>query len=86
MRKSNFNEVTAKSIKVGDMVSVDPEWNRTTGETARRFTKFVRVRSVKHEHYCQTGTLVEVEDNGGDFQTMSAAWFAPTTGAGHGQG
>jgi len=78
LRKMNFNEVTAKSIKVGDMVSVDPEWNRSNGKTARRFTKFVPVRSVQHDQLCQTGTLVEVIDNGGESQTMSAAWFGPT--------
>lgn len=66
----------AQSIKVGDMVAVDPVWNGTTGYKGTRFTNPLQVRRITHAQ-SQTGVLLHVVSDGGNVVHMDAGWFSP---------
>lgn len=64
----------ALTLKVGDMVSPKPLWNRTEWNAARKIpdpTEVIRLR----KDISQTGVMVTVQSLSGAFVTIDAGWF-----------
>lgn len=64
----------AIALKVGDLVSPHPLWNRTEWNAGRKIsdpTEVIRLR----KDISQTGIMVTVQSLNGAFVTIDAGWF-----------
>ena len=74
LRRGDFKQ-WASGVKVGDLVTVDPLWNRTERWADQIPTPAVVVDTLKAQS--QTGVLFAVQTNDGEVRQLDAGWFLP---------
>jgi hypothetical protein len=62
-------------VQPGDLVRPLCDWNKTTGNPARRLANEVKVHAVRLARGSQHGVLYAVRDQGGQLIELSSGWF-----------
>lgn len=69
-----YDKESAKTIRVGDTVAIDPAHSVAT-KTRRRLVEPIQVVKIDFEARCETGVMLYVADAQDKWEMLDAGWF-----------